>query len=44
VAEVVHQIEENRTGIAIIAASVAVLHAAAASVAQTRATDEPLVS
>jgi uncharacterized low-complexity protein len=41
VAEFVHQIDENRTGIAIIAASVAVLHFAAAAVAETRATSEP---
>jgi hypothetical protein len=44
VAELVHQIEENRTGIAIIAAIVAIMHAAGAAVAETRASNEPAAS
>jgi hypothetical protein len=40
VAEIVHQINENRTGIAVIAAVVVVVHAAATLVAETRATSE----
>lgn len=44
VAELFHQIEEHRTGIAIIAATVAILHTAGAGVAETRASNEPASS
>ena len=37
VAELVHQIHERRTGIAVIAAAVALLHLAAALIAETTA-------
>lgn len=40
VAELLHQIDENRTGIAVIAAVVVVVHTAATLVAETRATIE----
>jgi hypothetical protein len=40
VAELLHQIDENRTGIAVIAAVIAIVHAAATIVAETRATNE----
>jgi hypothetical protein len=39
IAELLHQIDENRTGIAVLAAVLAVIHAAASLVAGTRATN-----
>ena len=40
VAELAHQINEHRTGIALIAAVLAIVHAAATLVAETRATNQ----
>ena len=40
VAELAHQIDKNRTGLAVIAAAVAAIHLAAASVATLQATNE----
>lgn len=41
IAELVHQIEESRVGIAALAAAIAVLHIVAALVAEQRATNAP---